>query len=165
MNDSVCIVGVGAVTSVGLNAPATAAAVRAGIAGFADHPYMINQEGDPYVVAMVPGVNEGTFGIQRCVNMALSAIEEALCPLVNLPINVGQIPVIIGLPEVRPGISDDLSSKLSEKIKEMGGKQFSIRDVWTELKGHSAGLMALEKGSKLLTKFLLHKKLGSVIEK
>ena len=150
MRNSVCIVGIGALTSVGLNAPAAAAAVRAGISGFADHPYMINQEGDPYVVAMVPGVNEGTLGTQRYIDLALPAIKEALYPLNNLHINFGQISVIIGLPEARQGLPDDLQKKLADRVKEIGSERFFIKDVSTILKGHSAGLMALEKGSKLV---------------
>jgi len=45
MQNSVCIVGVSALTSIGLNAPATAASARAGIAHFNEHPYMIDREG------------------------------------------------------------------------------------------------------------------------
>jgi len=150
MRNSVCIVGMGALTAVGLSAPATTAAVRAGISGFADHPYMINQEGDPYVVAMVPGVNEGIFGTQRFIDLAIPAIEEALYPLNNLHKNFGQIPVIIGLPEVRPGLPDDLPIKIADRVKEIGSDSSFIKDAITLLKGHSAGLMALEKGSKLV---------------
>ncbi len=150
MNNSVCIVGVGSVTSIGLSAPATAAAVRAGISGFEEHPYMINQEGDPYVIATVPGINADTFGTQRYIDLALPAIEEALFPLINSNTNFDQIPVIIGLPEVRPGLSDDLSTKLAEKVKEKDYKQLLIEDVSTLQKGHSAGLMALENGRKLV---------------
>jgi len=150
MHNPTCIVEVGALTSVGLSAPATAAAVRAGISGFADHPYMINQEGEPYVVAMVPSINEGTFGTQRFIDLAIPAIEEALYPLINPHKNFGQIPVIIGLPEVRPGLPDDLPEKLADRVKEIGSDSSFIRDAITLLKGHSAGLMALEKGSKLV---------------
>jgi len=150
MNNSVCIVGVGSVTSIGLNAPATAAAVRAGIAGFTEHPYMINQEGDPYVIAMVPSVNVETVGVQRYTNLALPAIEEALFPLINSNRSFGHIPFILGLPEARPGLSDDVSTKLAEKVKEIAHEQLLIKDVSTLQRGHSAGLMALETGSKLV---------------
>lgn len=149
MHNSICVVSVGAMTSVGLNAPASAAAVRSGIANFADHPYMINQEGDPYVVAMVPSVNKGTSATQRYIDLALPAIEEALYPLNNLAINIGEIPVIIGLPEVHPGLPDDLPIKLANRVKELGG-ELLFKDVRTVLKGHSAGLVALETGSKLV---------------
>ncbi|HDH04681.1 MAG TPA: beta-ketoacyl synthase [Nitrospirae bacterium] len=151
MKDPVCIVGLGALTSVGLSAPATSAAVRAGISGFADHPYMINQEGDPYVVAMVPGLNEDSTGAQRYVDLAFPAIEETVSSLNELSVKTGQIPVIIGLPESRPGLPDDLSSKLSERVKDVRKYPSFIKDVRTELKGHSAGLMALERGSQVVS--------------
>jgi 3-oxoacyl-[acyl-carrier-protein] synthase-1 len=151
MHDSLCIVGVGALTSVGLNAPATAAAVRAGIASFADHPYMINREGDPYVVAMVPSLNAGVQGVQRYIDLALPAMEEALTPLVDQPKNIAQIPVIIGLPEVRPGLPDDLAIRLTDRAKALGRERPLIREVWTLSKGHSAGLLALEAGGNLVS--------------
>lgn len=150
MNDSVCIVGIGALTSVGLNSAATAAAVRAGIAGFADHPYMINQEGDPYVVAMVPDLDVSVLGTQRHVDLVLPAIKEALDPLNKLPGNVGQIPIIIGIPEDRPGLPDDLSAILEERIMATDNRSVDIGNIHTVSKGHSAGLIALETGSKLV---------------
>jgi 3-oxoacyl-[acyl-carrier-protein] synthase-1 len=111
---------------------------------------MINQEGDPYVIAMVPDINADTLGSQRYIDLALPAIEEALFPLTNLNRNFGQIPVIIGLPEVRSGLSDDVPTKLTEKVKERASEQLLIEDVITLQNGHSAGLMALETGSKLV---------------
>ena len=150
MNDLVCIVGIGTLTSIGLDAPATAAAVRTGIAGFAEHPYMINQEGDPFVVAMVPSLDDSAMGTRRFVDLALTAIKEALNPLYNLPGDIGNIPVIIGLPEVRPGLPDDLSTELMNKVKKLSDDPALIGDIRTILKGHSAGLIALKSGSKLV---------------
>jgi hypothetical protein len=56
---TICIVGVGAVTAVGLTAPSAAAAVRAGIAGFGEHPFMIDRQGEPMIVAAVPNLENG----------------------------------------------------------------------------------------------------------
>jgi 3-oxoacyl-[acyl-carrier-protein] synthase-1 len=169
MHDSVCIVGIGALTSVGLNAAATAAAVRAGIAGFEEHPYMINQEGDPFVVAMVPSIDDSAMGTQRYVELTIPAIKEALTPLHNLTSPVGPIPVVIGLPEVRPGMPDDLSSVLTDKIRQLNTSQVYLGNVQTLSKGHSAGLMAIDNGSNLLfqnaSKFCLIGGIDSYVER
>ena len=45
---------------------------------------------------------------------------------------------------------DDLSTKLADKVKKLSDEPAFIRDVRTVLKGHSAGLMVLETGSKLV---------------
>ena len=51
---AVVVVGVGARTAVGMTAPATAAAVRAGIAGFEKHPFVVDTAGNPMIVAGAP---------------------------------------------------------------------------------------------------------------
>jgi 3-oxoacyl-[acyl-carrier-protein] synthase-1 len=86
---SICVVGVGAATSIGMTAPATAAAVRAGIAGFSDHPYMIDRIGEPFVVASAPYIDTYVDGEDRFIELALPAAREALEPvsgLMHLPI-------------------------------------------------------------------------------
>ena len=50
----VVVVGAGARTTVGMSAPATAAAVRAGIAGFGEHPFMVDTAGKRMVIARAP---------------------------------------------------------------------------------------------------------------
>ena len=81
MNESICIVGTGACTAVGSNAAATAAAVRAGISGFEEHPYMINQLGEPYILAMVPTISPDIMGTKRYVELVVPSITECLLPL------------------------------------------------------------------------------------
>ena len=100
----VCVVGVGARTAIGLTAPASAAAVRAGIAGFADHPYMIDQNGDPFVVARAPYLSDDVVGAERFIELALPAAREALEPISGLVQETLPIPLIVGLPAPRPGL-------------------------------------------------------------
>ena len=80
-HNTICVTGVGATTAVGLNAAATAAAIRAGISGFQEHPYMINQEGEPYMLAMAPSIDPTIMGIERYIELVTPAIIEALAPL------------------------------------------------------------------------------------
>jgi hypothetical protein len=54
-----CVVALGASTPVGRDAWSSAAAVRAGISAFAQHPYMIDTAGEPMQVARVPWLDIG----------------------------------------------------------------------------------------------------------
>lgn len=148
MRNSVCIVGVGALTSIGLNAPATAAAARAGIASFKEHPYMIDQEGEPYIVAMVPTLAPQLLGVERYVKLVLPAMEEALVPLAEREIGVGTIGVKLGMPEDRPGFSENVQSRFSEEIKKLSSEKYFMEDIEIIGKGHAAGLLAFEAASR-----------------
>lgn len=148
--NQICIVGVGACTSVGLNAPATAAAVRAGISGFQEHPFMINQEGDPYMLAMVPSVDASLGGAERYIAISTSAIHEALEPLKQLDQKKHKLRVMIALPENRPGLPDDLGEKITGHVMTLSNEDYAFQDIKTANKGHTGGLMALESASRLL---------------
>src|SRR5204863_8241044 len=54
MAEPVYLVGLGATTPVGRDALSTAAAVRAGISGFAEHPYLFDTAGEPIRAAIAP---------------------------------------------------------------------------------------------------------------
>ena len=148
----ICIVGIGACTSVGLNAVATAAAVRAGISAFDEHPFMINREGDPYVLAMVPSIDPALTGSDRYVALSTSAIHEALGPLRQVKLEEKEIKAVVALPEVRPGLPDDLGEKIADHISELGNDHLYIKDIRLAFKGHAAGLMAFESASRHLAK-------------
>ena len=118
-HSAICITSIGATTAVGLNADSTAAAVRAGISGFEEHPFMINQEGEPYMLAMVPSINPETTGVKRYTELVTPSIIEALAPLQQLSDKQCEVKVILGLPEHRPGLPDNLpapESDLFEKV-------------------------------------------------
>jgi len=148
-DNATCIIGIGATTAVGLDAASTAAAVRAGVSGFQEHPYMINQEGEPYLLAMVPSIDPGISGAKRYIELMSPSISEALMPLQHLSENKFEITVILGLPEKRPGILDDLAEKVASSIQTNTSEFYKIKDIKIAYKGHAAGLMALESASKL----------------
>ena len=152
MQNSVYIVGVGALTSIGLNAPATAASARAGIAHFNEHPYMIDREGEPYILAMVPTLDTGIIGVDRYIHLALPAMKEALIPLAELAEAVGHIQAKIGVPEDRPGFPRNLQAKLSDEVKKLSTESYLISETAIIAKGHSAGLMAFESASQEIIK-------------
>lgn len=146
----VCVVGVGAATSIGLTAPATAAAVRAGIAGFADHPYMIDRIGEPFVVASAPYMDIDVGGEDRFVELAVPALREALEPVSGLLGTSVPIPTIVGLPESRPGLPEKLASTLAAKLPAATSNGCRIAQPSMLPNGHSAGLMAIESACRMI---------------
>lgn len=71
-------------------------------------------------------------------------------PLKQISIEQVEIKVFLGLPEHRPGIQDGLAERVASSIKSFDTEQYKINEVRTALKGHAAGLMALESASGLL---------------
>src|SRR5688500_8829019 len=80
-NVSAQIIGLGASTPVGRNAWASCAAVRAGICGFCEHPFMIDTAGEPMRIAMAPWLDVTVRGPERYLELLIPAVEEALAPL------------------------------------------------------------------------------------
>lgn len=151
-NNPLCIVGIGSTTPVGLNTEATAAAVRAGIDGFEEHPYMINQEGDPYVLAMVPSIEPSLGGAARYLALSSSALVEALASLRQFKNKKKcELIAIVALPEMRPGLPNDLDKEIVAFIKAQSNEHYFFKKVITAFTGHSAGINALETADKLLS--------------
>jgi 3-oxoacyl-[acyl-carrier-protein] synthase-1 len=146
----VYVVGIGARTSVGMGAPASAAAVRAGIAGFNEHPFMIDRAGETMVVAMAPYVEAGMSIRDRLLALALPAAREALSALGGKVGRVPAIPVFLGLPPARPGLPGGLVREVVDHLGASLRGRGSTGTVDATPTGHSAGLIALERAWRLL---------------
>ena len=149
-NDSVYIAGLGACTAVGADAASTAAAVRAGIAGFSEHPHMVDTAGRKMIVAMAPYLPPDSPYRDRFSRLAIPAAFQALNGLSAARTHVPVVPVIIGLPAPRPGLPADLGVHLSESLAVLKEQGFPLAETKTMHTGHSAGLMALEAGCNLI---------------
>ena len=145
-SEAICIVGFGARTPVGLSAPASAAAVRAGISRLGEHPYMIDRAGEPMIVARASYLFDDVTGVQRFVELALPAIDEASTPLNRFAGQLPPIPLILGLPSQRPGLPMNLTTEVASHFTNMANEACKISSVETISCGHSAGLMAIEEG-------------------
>jgi 3-oxoacyl-[acyl-carrier-protein] synthase-1 len=140
--NAVQILGLGASTPIGRNAWASAAAARAGVCGFSEHPYMIDTAGEPMRIARAPWLDVGLAGSARLGALLLPAIEEALAPLTAL--GAGPAPRIglaLALPPPRPGQPGALVDELLAEVREQLGERF-VRIARFEV-GHAAGHMAM----------------------
>lgn len=144
------VVGLGAATAIGEAALSTAAAARAGIAGFAEHPYMINRKVEPYILARAPYLDVNMRVSQRLLTLATSALREAMSSLAGRLDAAVSIPLIMGLPSPRPGLVDNFGADLTMKLGEMRHSGFRMAPVDYLPQGHSAGLIAVEKACQAI---------------
>ena len=152
---SVFVMGVGASTPLGKTAPASAAAIRAGITAFGDHPYLLDGDGEPFVVASAPYLPEDLSIEERCGELALPAAQEALACLERISVKGQNIPLILGMPARRPGVPSHLGQAVATRLESLttdlsrsGGSTMS--EISFLPHGHAAGLMALEAACRRL---------------
>src|SRR5215472_7920346 len=108
---AVSVVGVGAYTAVGLTAATAAVAVRASMAAFGQHPFVVDRSGKKMIVARAPGVAETSRGADRWLPTAVPAAQEAMAPLRERKVPPGRLSVLVALPPVRPGLTAEAHQK------------------------------------------------------
>ena len=148
MSEPAVIIGLGANTPIGQGAWASAAAVRAGVTGFMQHPYMIDTAGEPMRAAIAPWIDIDVQGIDRFEALLFPAIDEALAVLPQPPVNAGRWAIALALPSPRPGLPETLGPELLERVKRRYGQVFGAAAAFTA--GHAAGLLALQAASAKL---------------
>jgi len=142
----VFVVSLGASTAVGRDAWASAAAVRAGVSGFAEHPFMIDTAGEPMRVAVAPWLDIACEGQERFEALLFPAIEQALAPIVDAADKGFRVALALGLPLARPGLPPELEGGLRKSVGRQFPKRFSA--VATFPVGHAAGLIGMHAAHK-----------------
>jgi 3-oxoacyl-[acyl-carrier-protein] synthase I len=145
---AVYIAGLGAATAIGRDAPSTAAAVRAGITGFSEHPYVLDSVDEPVRAGIVPWLDIRLRGVDRFAALLFPAIDQVLEPLLNAKRADMRIGLALGLPLPRPGLDPELHSGLARELDQRYGDRFARISVLPN--GHAAGLMALAGASSEL---------------
>lgn len=147
---SICIVGTGARTAVGLSAPATAAAARAGIAAMANHPFMIDKMGAPMVVCADPTLPVELETIERFLELAVTPAREALMALLEKSNAPPRVSVLLALPEERPGTPGYFQNKFVERFGSALAKEINIQQLTCHSLGHAGGLFCMEQALSLI---------------
>lgn len=138
------VCGLGAATAVGLTAWSSAAAVRAGLCGFSEHPFMVDSEGVPMRIAACPRRAPEPEVARRIENCLVAALAEALAPLRRArgePLAI-RPSLLIALPGTRPGLPDDFAQRIQRAIRRLF--PHALAQVSTLPLGHAAGVIALE---------------------
>jgi 3-oxoacyl-[acyl-carrier-protein] synthase-1 len=143
------VVALGASTPVGRDAWSSAAAVRAGITGFTEHPYMIDTAGEPMRVAFAPWLDPSVEGIERLQALLFPAIDDALLPIADAGPGGLKVALSLGLPASRPGLPVELDRQLRHAINNHYPGRFV--GVAAFPNGHAAALLALDAAFKKLS--------------
>jgi 3-oxoacyl-[acyl-carrier-protein] synthase-1 len=133
--------------SVGLNAAAACAAMRAGVAKFDELVYLDNQR-EPIIGAAVPVLSPNITSDQRLIELLVLALTDCLQEGTSYPLET--VPLIVGLaeperPGVRPGLIDRIISQIQERLQVRFHQQLTQAIP----QGHTAGFEALKIARRL----------------
>lgn len=144
MTTSVYIIATGARTPLGVRSAPSAAAYRAGISGMGEHPFMIDQVGDPMPGALDVELDPGLMGPERLLALLETALREACAPLGRDPQTLHlRLPLYLGLPEIRPGFTEQDATAVRAGLTRFEELPITISEVSVFTQGHAAGLAAL----------------------
>lgn len=136
------VIGAGARTSLGSGLPASAAAARAGVCQFADHPFMVDDHGFPIVVARDPFLAPGVERVSRLSAMAASAALECLEGVDQEDQGRPQTLLLLALPRGREGGPVD-DARLVRELLALLEHRVDVVAVRRAALGHVAGVQAL----------------------
>ncbi|MEP7124245.1 MAG: hypothetical protein ABJE95_25180 [Byssovorax sp.] len=141
---------IGMTTPVGLDAPATAAAVRAGMDRFREMP-IYDKHSEPIVTARVDDADlpplhhavaaRGTSSERevRLLRLAQLALNEAVAPFAPR----APWPLFLALPEARPELADPLPPDILERISLQASVPLDPAESHVFREGRAGGLHAL----------------------
>jgi 3-oxoacyl-[acyl-carrier-protein] synthase I len=150
MTERMVIVALGACTPVGRDVWSSAAAVRAGISGFAQHPCMIDTAGEPMRTAIAPWIDIGLGGVDRLTALLFPAIDQAMEPIAYGGAAPVRIAIALGMPSARPGLPEDIERQMRSRIQTRYAGQFRSAAMFPA--GHAAGLMAVDAATAMLAR-------------
>jgi 3-oxoacyl-[acyl-carrier-protein] synthase I len=139
------VLGIGARTSLGFDLVSSAAAARARLSAFAEHPFMIDQTGRPMVVARDPWLPPELEREQRLAQLAASAAADSLAGILasatgrRLP-----VALFLALPEFFPADDGSRVARLEEAIMEELGDRVELLGAQAMELGHTAGVAAVQ---------------------
>jgi len=140
----------GMVCSVGLSAESACAAIRAGIANFDELPYRDNQ-GEPIVGAVVPGLDPRLDRRRRLLAMSSAAVADCLDG--QSPISSAGIPLFLCLAEEqRPGGGAAMASQIIDGVQAELQIDFHPTLSRAVTRGHASAFAALGMIRQLLSR-------------
>ena len=147
MASSIHIVGVGARTPIG-DAAAAAAAVRAGLPGIGEHPYMLDHDCAPIAAALDAEIDLTFTGPKRLLALAEPALREACAWLDDVNLPQLSVPLYLGLPAIRPGFTERDAATVRSGLACFEGLPIKLAKVITYTEGHAAGLVAFARAAE-----------------
>jgi 3-oxoacyl-[acyl-carrier-protein] synthase I len=147
MTRTVSVVSTGARTPLGFDGASSAAAVRAALNAARDHPFLVDQVGDPMPAALDAALDPLVIGPERLLALARPAIAEACAPLADAGGWQSRVPLLLALPEQRPGFGEDDVDRVRATLAE---EQLPLRfsSVHVASTGHAGGLAAIARAAR-----------------
>jgi 3-oxoacyl-[acyl-carrier-protein] synthase I len=141
------IVGAGLVSSVGLDWPSGAAALRCGIDGFSETAFL-DEGGEPIIASPVPDADDER-GSAKLWKMASAAVLEAVKQVAPTPSD--QIPLLLCISEKdRPGRAEGLDEEALAWVSSGVGKKFHA-ESGVVARGRVSIAPALQRAATLIT--------------
>jgi 3-oxoacyl-[acyl-carrier-protein] synthase I len=152
MELGLAIAGVGARCSIGMRAPAVAAAAAAALNRFQfDERIRSGRTGAAITCAWLETLPEDCMGVDRMQALALAAAGETMDATDDIAgLTDAPMPVLLALPAPRPGFADRDAARLARAI--IGALPIPIhsRSCAMVLEGHAGGLKLLLEAGRLL---------------
>jgi len=142
------VLAVAARTPVGLRAETSAAAVRAGISRSREFPY-VTLQGEPMIVAADPRLHDALEGRARLEPIMASVVAEIREGLGAVDLSRGGCDVMLALPELRPGFSEDDAQWACTTVKRLLYAQRIDARVSVGGRGHAGAIEAVERVAAL----------------
>ena len=147
MSQPLDIVAMGARTPLGLTAESSAAAVRAGVSGFGEFPFvMLN--GDLVTVCADRQLGVTPTSRERLAPLVSSALDEALGGLESHLRTVRRCYLLLALPEARPGFSDRDAAWVTDRAATQLRHHHSEVRVGLFGRGHAGAIQAVAAASQ-----------------
>ncbi|MCP3141601.1 hypothetical protein [Pyxidicoccus xibeiensis] len=144
MNAELEVVAVGARIPLGYSAESSAAAMRAGISRYAEFPF-IDARGEPVVVASDGQLDPKLEGRDRLMPLLESVLDEVEEKLGSAVLEGNRCRLLLSLPEVRPGFSDDDAAWLVSAMEARPRAKAARMRVELAGRGHAGALRAVEQ--------------------
>lgn len=145
MSAEVQIVAAGARAPVGMTAEGVAAAVRAGISRVQRMRVPeLSGRADSYVARDGLLAPDEWSGVARMAMLGAAALEELVRKLASMMAHLrAEVPVLVGLPEERPGWEAADISQVVAALSAVGGASLRLR-IEPRLTGHASALEGLQ---------------------
>jgi 3-oxoacyl-[acyl-carrier-protein] synthase-1 len=146
MSVKVAIRSFGMVTSVGLNAPAACAAIRAGVRNMSETRF-VGSSGEPLIAAQAP-LPKPWRGRAKLVKMLAASVTECLASV--SPEVHADLPLLLCISEKdRPG-RDDFEESVVQDVEAETGVRFSREYTRILPLGRASGLVAIDHARRLI---------------
>ena len=132
---------------MGFDAASSAAAVRGAISAARDHPFFVDQVGDPMPAALDGALDPRVMGADRLLALARPAIIEACAPLADACGWRSELPPICCSARISTRLQGTRRERFAQGLAG-ANLPFRFSSVTVAPMGHAAGLAAIAKATR-----------------